>query len=232
MARRVIIPSSAGGSGILSPENALVSDGAFASIPAGPGASNSLILSGMIDGVLPEGEEVAGLEAVIRLGYETEAPPDGIDRSGFGMGYWAAGASIGGPMIPAPESWDGNPGTFFWSGSNNPMISVAVIHDLGVAKSVGAAKWSYSAISAGVPALHYSNDGMFWTHVSWASGGGPDAYGGSDAVRTEWVGFTPATARFWRMSYLLAQAFKIREFWLYAGPTEGGIEGEGGIGGE
>lgn len=222
MARRVILPSQVSGSGWTNPHNGLVSDGQFAALPAGVGVSAPLIFQGMIDGRLPEGDSVVGLEAILRLGHDVQIPPDGIDRSGFGF----ASHSLGGGSVPAPETWDGDPNTFFWSGSSATGVSISVVHDLLTAKAVNAARWSYSAQNSGVPALRWSNDGFTWDHVIWTPGGGPDPYSGGQTVRTEWVGFTEVTARYWMMQASPTQSFRIREFWLYK-PAAGGGGGPG-----
>jgi hypothetical protein len=218
MARRVILPSSVSGSGWTNPSNGLVSDGQFAALPAGAGVSLPLIFGGMIDGRLPDGDTVTGVEAILRLGHDAQIPSDGIDRSGLGF----ASHSLAGGSVQSPETWDGDTNTFFWSGSSATGVSISVVHDLLTAKAVNAARWSYSAQNSGVPALRWSNDGFTWDHVVWTPGGGPDPYAGGQTVRTEWVGFAEVTARYWMMQAASTQSFRIREFWLYKPATSGG----------
>jgi hypothetical protein len=233
MARRVMLPSTAAGSSWSPASAALVADGSFSSLPPGSGASAPLVLGAFIDSRLPLGDTVAGIEVVAKVGYQPEAAPDGIDRSGMGWCWRGMGGGIPnwGPGLTRDTSvFDGDQDTFWWAETDALFWGVAAFHDLLAAKSVSAAKIVYSSQSAGVPALHSSSDGLNWTHVTWSPGGGPSGYPGGQAIRSEWVGFTAVTARYWRLSAVLSQSFKIREFLLYGGASGGGGSGPGGPG--
>lgn len=209
MAEREMRPRLALGVGWLGPSNALVENGEAAVWPAESDPPAWLRLTDLDDRSLPLYDEVVGVTVTVK----------GVPATTLG---WAA--LFEGPFlveqsahnVPAPEVWDGNNATFI----ENPEgsgASLSIAHDLGEAMTVGWIKARVRSSMAATPQVHYSNDGVAWTAVTWSPLAPNELV--ADTISDFDLAITPVSARYWRLSLANTSVPKVYRFELF-GPGD------------
>ncbi|MCW5936725.1 MAG: hypothetical protein KIT11_05405 [Fimbriimonadaceae bacterium] len=197
MPQRVLVFQSAVGTGWTSPTNALAEDGSAAVYPPG-GAQSWLRLTDAASRVLPEDDEVLGVEVVV-VALGTGGPGRTVV---LGKGLKEYAAALGDLVDDAPETYDGVAGTYYgWATQSlSEWRGVTVVHDLGLATGVGrivTIGTNYAGSSR--REWHYSDDGTTWTPVSYAPDT-PPGYLPGDPWTYDQELADCTVARYWRYS--------------------------------